>query len=120
MEDSHFSDPDSQVVAETELEGLMVRDLEQILEETPGIRAKVAPVFRPDLPGAKPLSAAGPPIILGGTLSVHPFFKVQVNGSLYSQESNLSIRGQGRQQQQQQHCQQKQHKQHKKQWKKYH
>jgi hypothetical protein len=93
MEDSHFSDPESQVVAETEAEGLMVRDLEQILEETPGIRAKIAPVFRPDLPGAKPLSAAGPPIILGGTLSGHPFFNVQVNGSLYSQESTTVNQG---------------------------
>ena len=87
MEDSHCSDPESQVVAETEAEGLMVKDLEQILEETPGIRAKIVPVFRPDLPGAKPLPAVGPPTFLGGTLSGHPFFNVQVNGSLYSQES---------------------------------
>ena len=37
MEDSHFSDPESQVVLETEAEGLMARDLEGILEqESPG------------------------------------------------------------------------------------
>ena len=85
MEDSHCSDPESQVVAETEAEGLMVKDLEQILEETLGIRAKIVPVFRPDLPRAKPLPAVGPPTFLGGTLSGHPFFNVQVNDSLYSQ-----------------------------------
>ena len=93
MEVSHFSGSESQVVAETEAEGLMVRDLEQILEETTGIRAKIAPVFRPDLPGAKPLSAAGPPIILGGTLSGHPFFNVQVNGSLDSKKNYLVNQG---------------------------
>ena len=120
MEDSHFSDPESQMVAETKAEGLMVRDLEQILEETPGIRAKIAPVFRPDLPGAKPLSAAGPPIILGGTLSGHPFFNVKLMVLYTHKNLILSIRGQGRQQQQQQHWQQQQHKQHKNQWKKHH
>ena len=65
----------------------MVQDLEQILEETPGIRAKVVPVFHPDFPGAKPLSAAGPPILLGGTLSGHPGLNVQEKGSLYSKEN---------------------------------
>ena len=54
MEDSYFSDPESQVVLETEAEGLMARDLEGVLEqESPGTRTKIAPVFPPDYPGQK-------------------------------------------------------------------
>ena len=85
MEDSHFSDPESQVVLEIEAEGLMARDLEGILErESLGTRTKIVPVFPTDLPGTKTLFAAGPPIRLGGTLSVNPYCNVQENGSLYS------------------------------------
>ena len=87
MEDTHFSDPESQVVLETEAEGLMARDLEGILEqESPGTRTKIAPVFPPDLPGTKSLFPAGPPIRLGGTLSGYPYLNVQENGSLYSKD----------------------------------
>ena len=76
MEDSHVSDPEYQVVLETEAEGLMVRDSERILErESPETRTKFVPTFladkTPDLPGTKDLSPAGPPTILGGTLSGH-------------------------------------------------
>ena len=73
MEDSHFSDPESQVVLETEAESLMARELEGILErESPGTRMKLVPVLPADLPRTKTLFAAGPPIRLGGTLSVNP------------------------------------------------
>ena len=54
---------------------------------------KIAPVFHPDLPGAKPLPAVGPPTFLGGTLSGHPFFNVQANGSLHSQASIIVNQG---------------------------
>jgi len=87
MEDSHFSDPESQVVLETEAEGLMARDLEGTLEqESPGTQTKSFPVFPPDLPGTKSLFPAGPPIRLGGTLSGYPHLHVQENGSLYSKD----------------------------------
>jgi hypothetical protein len=42
MEDSHCSDPEFQVVLETEAEGLMVRDFKRILEqESPMTRMKI-------------------------------------------------------------------------------
>ena len=77
MEDSHFSDPEYQVVLETEAEGLMVQDSERILErESPEMRMQFVPMFladkTSDLPGTKDLSLAGPPTILGGTLSGYP------------------------------------------------
>ena len=87
MEDSHFSDPESQVVLGTEAEGLMAWDLEGILEqESPGTRMKIVPVFPADLPGTKTLFAAGPPIRLGGTLCVNPYCNVKENGSRYSKD----------------------------------
>ena len=79
MEDSHFSDPEYQVVLETEAEGLMVRDFERILErERPMTRMKINPSFpgekTPDIHGTKDLSPAGPLTIRGGTLSGYPSY----------------------------------------------
>ena len=51
-----------------------------------GTRTKIVPVFPTDLPGTKTLFAAGPPICLGGTLSVNPYCNVQESGSLYSKD----------------------------------
>ena len=54
MEDSYVSDPESQVVVETEAEGLMAWELEEILElERPVTRMKLIPVLPADLPGTK-------------------------------------------------------------------
>ena len=104
MESSHFSDSEYQVVLETEAEGLMVQDSERILErEMPETRMKLVPMFlagkTPDLPGAKPLAPAGPPTLLGSTLSGRPsYFNVQESGLLIS-KGNASIRDQRPQQQ---------------------
>ena len=90
MEDSHFSDPEYQVVLETEAEDLMVQDSERILErETPETRKKLVPTFLadpiPDLPGTKDVSPAGPPTILGGTLAgLKCYYTVQGPGLLIS------------------------------------
>ena len=56
MENSHISDPEYQVVLETEAEGLMARDLDKVLEEeSPETRTKIVPTFPPYLPGRKDL-----------------------------------------------------------------
>ena len=90
MEDSYISDPESQVVLETVAEGLMAQELEGILErESLGTRMKLFPVLPADLPATKTLFAAGPPIHLGGTLSVNPYCNVQENGSLYSNDVSI-------------------------------
>ena len=87
MEDSYFSVPKSQVVLETEAEGLMAQELEGILkQESPGTRMKIVLVFPADLAGTKTLFAAGPPIRLGGTLSVNPYCNIQESGSLHSKD----------------------------------
>ena len=87
MEDSYFSNPESQVVLETEAEGLMAQGLEGVLEqESLCTRMKLVPVLPADLPGTKTLFTAGPPIRLGGTLSVNPYCNVQESGSLYSKD----------------------------------
>ena len=57
MEDSHFSDPEYQVVLETEAEGLMVRDSERIMErESLETRLKMNLMFRAKLPVLGPLA----------------------------------------------------------------
>ena len=70
---------------ETEAEGLMARELEGILEqESPETQMKLVLVLPADLPGTKTLFTAGPPIRLGGMLSVNLHCNVQENGFLYS------------------------------------
>ena len=97
MEDSHFSDPEYQVVLETEAEGLMVRDSERILERaSPETRLKINLMFQatktPDFPGTKDLSPAGPLTICGGTISGYPSYSyVQESGFLYSKELTTVI-----------------------------
>ena len=87
MEDSYFSNPESQVVLETEVEGLMAQELEGILEqESLGTQMKLVPVLPADLPGTKTFFMADPPICLGGMLSVNPHCNVQENSSLYSKD----------------------------------
>ena len=103
MVNSCFSDPESQVVLETEAESLMAQGLEGILDqESLGIRMKIIPVFPADVPRIKNLFAAGPPICLGGTLSVNPYCNNQESGSLHSKDCTTFNQGSTRRQQQQQ------------------
>ena len=94
MENSHCPKPEFQVVPETEVESLMVRDSERILKESRRPRLNFNPSFTdgviPDRRGTETLVPEGPLILGGGTTSGCPSNTfVQDYGPPFSKEISI-------------------------------
>ena len=89
MKNSHCPIPESQVVPETEVENLMVRDSERILKESGKPRLNFNPSFT-DVVNSESRHGQGPLILGGGTTSESPSITfVQDFGHPFSKENTF-------------------------------